>query len=186
MRFLREIELSNRCFHMKGNAMKKAVFAAMYCHCPILKNYEDPSIPEEDRNRSYPMVLIIYRWDNKIGFPGGFVNEGESELDALVREVNEEVNIELINHENSETEKQNHIISDVEITTYPIYLGEITFDTAILVHANSTEAKHFLSEGVLFWANMYGPKFENLLNANNLMPFVKEDLISLRNRIFIP
>lgn len=55
--------------------MRNAVFAAFYCNSPIYTNYHDPSMLDRDRNRNYRMVMMFHRWDNKIGFVGGFADD---------------------------------------------------------------------------------------------------------------
>jgi 8-oxo-dGTP pyrophosphatase MutT (NUDIX family) len=42
-----------------------------------------------------PSMIIISRWDGARGFPGGFIDSGESIRDAAVRETMEEIGVEV-------------------------------------------------------------------------------------------
>lgn len=42
-----------------------------------------------------PAVIMCDRWDGRIGFPGGGVEEGESLTQALKREIKEEIGINI-------------------------------------------------------------------------------------------
>lgn len=155
--------------------MKRAVFAAIYCVCPIYKDYDDPSMSDEEKNKNHPLILMMNRWDNKLGFPGGFVNEGENFSDALIREVIEETFIGL-----HDIDEENifyyHKFNNTQIYVYPIYMGLLGVDRIKKITASSVNATHFLSEGTICWKSLRRNQRSALLEANNLMPGVKQDL----------
>jgi len=67
------------------------VFAAFYAEDgKPYRNYKDVS--ENHRNTVIPTVMMQLRWDGTFGFPGGKVDGEETLREALVREVQEEVN----------------------------------------------------------------------------------------------
>jgi 8-oxo-dGTP pyrophosphatase MutT (NUDIX family) len=71
--------------------MRTAVFLAITCMDtqPYI-NYDEPITGEYEQK--IPRVLLIMRWDGKFGFPGGWVDEGETPEQALIRELREEIN----------------------------------------------------------------------------------------------
>lgn len=164
--------------------MKNAVFVALFGRCRVYEDYEDPSIPEEVRNAYCPLVLLVHRWDNRIGFPGGFVDPGEELVPALIREMREEVNLESGPAWFGD-EPWHHVLprdsASLHIHVYPMDLGVITQEDARVMISNSVDAKHFLSEGCAFWANL--AQISALVDSNMLMPFVREDLLSVLERL---
>ncbi|KAI0978355.1 hypothetical protein GJ496_002601 [Pomphorhynchus laevis] len=46
-----------------------------------------------DQHPSHYQVLVIYRFDGHYGLPGGFIDPGEFPVDALNRELKEEINL---------------------------------------------------------------------------------------------
>ncbi len=73
---------------------RKAVFLALYNQgTKLYKDY--PLTNKVSNDAVIPTVLMINRWDGKIGFPGGHVDEGEDILVALKRELKEEINYNL-------------------------------------------------------------------------------------------
>ena len=74
--------------------VQQCVFGAFYAEDgQPYKNYKD--VPESDRDLVIPMVLMQLRWDCQFGFPGGKVDEKEGLLDALIREMDEEINYDV-------------------------------------------------------------------------------------------
>ncbi|MEA3352699.1 MAG: NUDIX hydrolase [Campylobacterota bacterium] len=103
-----------------------------------------------------PAMIMIDRWDGRIGFPGGTVEEGETLQEALVREIKEEIGI------NIRVEKLKPVVSyewKIVSHTFALELKEIefhhiyyhilnNFSRSILNHSyeSGTDDTHFLSE----------------------------------------
>jgi 8-oxo-dGTP pyrophosphatase MutT (NUDIX family) len=103
-----------------------------------------------------PAVIMIDRWDGRMGFPGGTLEPDEPLLDALVREIKEEVGIRV------RPEKVTGVISQdsPKITThlYALEVNELeflhiyyhilnNFSRSILNHAyEEADESHFMSE----------------------------------------
>ncbi len=74
--------------------VKNAVFVAVICDdVQPYRNYD--GVPLDMRDAVIPRVLMLLRWDNLFGFPGGFVDDDESLRQAAVREVWEEIGHEI-------------------------------------------------------------------------------------------
>jgi U8 snoRNA-decapping enzyme len=103
-----------------------------------------------------PAVIMIDRWDGRMGFPGGTLEKDEPLLDALVREIKEEIGIRV------RPEKVIGVISQdsPKITThlYALEVNELeflhiyyhilnNFSRSILNHAyEAADESHFMSE----------------------------------------
>ncbi|MEO2202333.1 NUDIX domain-containing protein [Paenibacillus pabuli] len=72
-----------------------AAFAILYStdFQPYLSN---TLLSDEERQRRVPLVFFINRYDGTLGFPGGKVEAGETIEQAVLREVSEEINVDLI------------------------------------------------------------------------------------------
>lgn len=86
------VEIKKRVARGELNPRKKnAVFLVIYVEeISPWKYFKD-----QIRHTKCPALIMIDRWDGRMGFPGGTAEEGEPLLDALVREIKEEIGITL-------------------------------------------------------------------------------------------
>lgn len=115
------------------------VFCAIYAKAKPYLNYAH--VPKANRGVDIPLVLMLLRWDGYIGFPGGHVDEGESLTEAAVRELKEEINLDV--HEDDLTPLATFTGDGINIHSFcmDVYEEEIR-----LMIRNAVDAEHFLSE----------------------------------------
>lgn len=76
-------------FGQVNTQKKSAVFLAIYSRkISPWKYFKDNA-----KDVVCPGLIMIDRWDGRMGFPGGTVQEDESLLEALVREIKEEIGL---------------------------------------------------------------------------------------------
>jgi U8 snoRNA-decapping enzyme len=130
---------------------KNAVFLAIYVkEISPWKYFKD-----DIRQMKCPAVIMVDRWDGRIGFPGGTMKKNEPILNALKREIYEEIGIRV-------RKEKVHPISSHEwkIVThfYGLEVNELeflhiyyhilnNFSRSILLHAyEEGDASRFMSE----------------------------------------
>lgn len=130
---------------------KNAVFLAIYVDSISPWKY----FKDDMQHIKCPALIMIDRWDGRMGFPGGTVNEGENLMDALVREIKEEVGITIkpaqvhpiASHENRIV---THLygLKVLEAEFLHIYYHILNnFSRSILLHAyEEGDESHFMSE----------------------------------------
>lgn len=131
---------------------KNAVFLAIYTNEISPWKY----FMDEMKHTICPAVIMIDRWDGRMGFPGGTLEEGEPLLDALVREIKEEVGIrvkpdkvtEVVSFESEKIVTHLYALCVHEVEFLHIYYHILNnFARSILKHAyEEDDESHFMSE----------------------------------------
>ncbi len=130
---------------------KDAVFLAIYVEAISPWKY----FKDEIQKVQCPAVIMIDRWDGRMGFPGGTRNEGESIIETLVREIKEEIGITVRPEKvhpiaSHEWKISTHFygLKVMEIEFLHIYYHILNnFSRSILLHAyEEGDSSHFMSE----------------------------------------
>jgi len=124
-----------------------------------------------DKKKKY--ILLIRRYDNTSSFPGGYIENNESKVEALKREIYEELNFDV--------EKYLDKIEEVKTSSDRIFLFILfmNIEDIIKIMKNSFNAKHFKSEilGVEL-LKLKKENIENILNQKENGNF-KEQIMTL-------
>lgn len=125
-------------------SIKEAVFVAFTTKHTIWENYHETT--DEGRKFEVPLVLMIQRWDGCKGFIGGNVDEDETLLTALAREVKEESNFVMSEAEFLLLKPVCSHQTDHNVTH--LFTVEISFERMRELIQKSMNATHFMSEVV--------------------------------------
>lgn len=151
--------------------MKESVFLAIVSPLTLGEMYE------EHAGKTIPTVLMVNRWDGKIGFPGGFIDEGETPEQAIIREVFEELNLFI---DNSLLEYEGCIEGK---HLFVIYVSE---ELVKNIFSKIHLAKHFQQE-ITGLCNVhlenYGEKGLTTFLNNSFSGNAKEQLLKLEFKI---
>jgi len=165
---------------------RNGAFIAITASCQLYLNYEDPSMTEEYRSRWFPVVLMVNRWDGKLGFPGGFVDDGETIIEATVRELIEETKISL-RKDDVITPLCAHETPWIAVHLHWIDLGKLSVGNLQAIIAKAVTAEHSVVEGSPVWIHLadYGRNkgLNTTLNNNTLATAVKEELEILLSKM---
>ncbi len=170
---------------------KDAVFLAIYVESIAPWKY----FKDQVLDVKCPAVIMIDRWDGRMGFPGGTLNEGEPIIEALIREIKEEIGITvkpdkvrpIASHEGKIT---THLygLKVIEIEFLHIYYHILNnFARSILLHAyEEGDESDFMSEitGIKIVPLVkHAGKGINYFIGNHFAGFSKEDLLVLMDEV---
>lgn len=137
------------------------------------------------KNKETQMLLFINRWDGRIGFPGGRVDEGEQLIEALEREVFEEINYNIKDSLNLELICSHNIKDKNKDKTCHLYHLEVSNNELKEIMKNSFDALDFINEtnGVFVThLDTYGEKGLKAFFKNNLVDTVLEETLLLNKQ----
>ncbi len=152
--------------------------------------YADDAKPYRDSENEYkdiviPQVLMSFRWDGVLGFIGGNVDEGESLIEALSREVKEEIAFDIVPSilEESATFICTHKIRDG--FNSHLYAMKISQDMLYALRDHASVATHHDEES----AGMITPHLNSktlavISRKGALAPTVHEEFHELFSRVF--
>lgn len=148
--------------------MKEKAFIGIY-----IKNFKPwkglLSLTEEVRNTEVSGVFVISRWDGKIGFPGGYIEEGETAIEGALRELEEETSIIV------EPEELELISADNGVYFYGV---EKTIEEVIRYQKEMCESIDYGTEiigSTILYLGDYKDSFKSFMSY----PFVKEAKVQL-------
>mmetsp|Transcript_20888 Transcript_20888/g.48276 ORF Transcript_20888/g.48276 Transcript_20888/m.48276 type:complete len:713 (+) Transcript_20888:95-2233(+) len=133
---------------------REAVFATVWCrkHTPWEFFYE---VQKAVRNINVPLVMMQVRFDGKIGFFGGNVEEGETVEDTLARELREELNVSNASPEAGYEYLCSHEVAQTRTRTH-FYAKEVSNEEFLKHEIAAREAQHFGAEVLgVFRAPLY-------------------------------
>lgn len=156
---------------------KNGVFIAFHLKSKLYENSE--SVGKDIQGKEIPQILLLQRWDGKLGFVGGFVDEGEDLETAAKREAMEEINFDfdLLNHLSLKPVCSHEIKENMNVHLYSV---EIDKDDKNMILKNAMMASDFDSEvcGLVFQQifEMEGKGFKEFLENGYFAPAVIEEL----------
>ena len=178
-------------FGTRSRTKKEAVFLAIYVE--RIKPYK--YFKDQIRHVECPAVIMIDRWDGRMGFPGGSVEPGESLEAALVREIKEEIGISVRPEKLEavaafEGKRLTHLfgLNVLEIEFLHIYYHILNnFGRSVLLHAyEEGDESRFMSEitGIKIVPVLeHEGKGINLFLQNHFAGSAKEDLLALIEKL---
>ena len=179
-------------FGNKHPEKKNAVFLAIYVEEIAPWKY----FKDQIKHIKCPALIMIDRWDGRMGFPGGTAEPDESLLDALVREIKEEIGIRVKRDKvhpiaSHEWKIATHLygLRVQEIEFLHIYYHILNnFARSTLLHAyEEGDESHFMSEitGIKIVPLIeHAGKGINKFVENSFAGSAKEELYIIMREIF--
>ncbi len=158
--------------------MKQGAFIAVTTEHPIYEHYTE--VDEATQKTVIPLALMYQRWDGLIGFPGGFIDGDENAKHAAIRELEEEIGVQLP-LELAATVQFVCTHQNEKIAVH-MYQLSVDFETFKSFMASAHKGLHFIAEGTPIAPQLMPYPKEKGLTAflkNNFAFAVKEELHSL-------
>ena len=155
--------------------LRNASFISLVCKDKIYQGC--PNVSEDIQDTCFSQMLFVQRWDGRIGFPGGMVDEGEDLLTSAIRELKEETNFSIVNSEDLDLIASHQVKEDLNVH---LYTKEITIEERNELIKNFCKAKDAFSEvdGLIF-RQITPTYFDKWLKNVSFAPAVLEEICSL-------
>lgn len=121
--------------------------------------------------------LMILRRGGDLGFPGGKLEEGESILKGMIREVKEEIGLELVQRTDMEVIS---VDSTKKCECHAVLIPELKqwiLDKAVTASYTASHSKEV--DGVLLLKKKPNV-IDNIIQCHSLAPTVKEELLAFK------
>lgn len=178
---VRQVEFGNTSITKRQGA-----FAVITAMAPIYETYDQ--VPVETQVKDHCVTIMMNRWDGRIGFPGGNVDEGDESLaHAAVRELREELNY-LARPKDLVPLRSDVINEFITVHAFHLDLGKVPFKVIKRILSEGMKSEHVVAEGTPFAAhleNYRNGKGEinngliHLVNSTSLVSAVKEELVEV-------
>lgn len=157
---------------------RNAAFIGLHLKSKIWADFE--GLPFDVQQTDVGQIALVFRWDCRFGFPGGLVDDGETLLQAAVREAKEEINFDV--SEDRLTLLTTHQVKD-DLNAH-FFICSITEEERDYIAKTAPLACHYGSEmaGVVFIQCVKGHQgkgVEQFLETNILAPAVKQEIKAL-------
>ena len=155
---------------------KNAAFVVITMKSTVYENYDDPNV---DKNQQVNLAVMVHRWDGCQGFIGGMVDQGESLRDAAMREMMEEINLDIVSADQLEP-LASHELDRLVVHAFHCDLGLRPTSFVRKLFADAVLAEHSIAEGVAIPVHLetykWGKGLPRTLASNTLASAVKEEL----------
>lgn len=159
---------------------RNGAFIAFHLKSKLYDGYS--AVDKETQKKDIPQILLLHRWDSKLGFVGGMVDEGEDLISAAKREAMEEINFDfdLLSHIELKPVCSHQIKDDMNVH---LFSAEIDADYKKMILKNAMAASDFEAEvaGLVFQQvfQMKGRGFDEFIENGYFAPAVAEELVEL-------
>ena len=173
-------------FGTKIEGKKNGAFVAITASSKLYQYYDDPSV---DPNQIVTVVIGVHRWDGLQGLIGGFCDGSETLEQTAVREVKEEINLDI--EESQLVPLATHELNRVVVHAFHVSLGYKDVKELCKMMTKMVQAEHLIAEGTPIMIHLktydkWGKGLQRTMSSNTLASAVKEELEILTKKLGIP
>jgi len=140
-------------------------------HCIVYAIWKSKALETYDTKAAVQMQI---RSDGYIGFPGGMINEGESCIDGLNRELEEELNLDLSKYRVTDSERVfSHLCKKKKLVLH-FYAKEVPLQSFRDIEIKALDAQDFNQE---VFGNCRVPLFTMEDGYNGLPAYLNNNFI---------